>query len=100
MQILVTHVTRMAHGFCCVAGLSEREHRHVRPVAGQRLHTGLLAPPGPFDMGAVVELGRTHPAGARPPRGGGCSVRSGEGTTGRLWSSPSRLWEHPGGNCG
>lgn len=67
MQILLTHVTRMALGFCCVAGLTEREHLHVRPVTGQRLQTGLLAPLGPFDMGAVVDLGRTHGAGDRPP---------------------------------
>lgn len=91
MQILVTHVTRMAHGFCCVAGLSEREHRHVRPVAGQRLHTGLLAPPGPFDMGAVVELGRTHPAGARPPEVED-ALFAPERARRAGYVSPSRLW--------
>lgn len=67
MRILVTHVTRMARGYCCVAGITEREHAHVRPVMGQRLPASLLAPGGPFDMGAIVELGKTHPAGARPP---------------------------------
>lgn len=67
MRILVTHVTRMARGFCCVAGVTEREHCHVRPVIGGRLGTGLLAPAGPFDFGAIVDLGRTHAAGHTPP---------------------------------
>jgi hypothetical protein len=68
MRILITHLTRMAPGYCCVAGITEREHEHVRPVlGGRRLGTALLAPAGPFDFGAIVELGRTHAAGQTPP---------------------------------
>ncbi len=67
MRILITHVTRMARGFCCVAGITERDHCHVRPVIAGRLGTALLAPQGPFDFGAVVDLGRTHFAGHTPP---------------------------------
>lgn len=67
MRILVTHVTRMAEGFCCVAGIEEGGHSHIRPVLGERLPTSLLATlGGPFDMGAVVELGRAAPIGRRP----------------------------------
>ena len=57
----------MAAGFCCVAGLTEHDHRHVRPVTGGRLSTSLLAPEGgPFDMGAIVDLGEASPWG-KPP---------------------------------
>lgn len=66
MRILVTHVTRMAPGFCCVAGITERDHLHVRPVIGRRLGTDLLAPQGPFDFGAVVDLGDVQPLPAAP----------------------------------
>lgn len=67
MRILITHLTRMARGFCCVAGVAEGHHGHIRPVIGQRLTTDLLAPAGPFDFGAIVDLGKVHPAGHTPP---------------------------------
>jgi hypothetical protein len=66
MRILVTHVTRMARGFCCVAGLAEGDHRHVRPTLGRRLGTELLAPEGQFDFGAIVDLGAVRPTPERP----------------------------------
>ncbi|MBI5948836.1 MAG: hypothetical protein HY875_11925 [Chloroflexi bacterium] len=66
MRILITHVTRMAPGFCCVAGITEGDHRHVRPTLGRRLGTELLVPGGPFDFGALVELGRVVPEPSPP----------------------------------
>ena len=67
MKLLITHVTRMAQGYCCVAGITEGDHAHVRPVLGRRLDTGLLRPNGgPFDMGAVVEFVPT-PLVTEPP---------------------------------
>ncbi len=67
MRIIVTHVTRMSEGFCCVAGVTEQGYRHVRPVTGARLPSTLLQSNGGiFDMGAVVDLGETQPAGEPP----------------------------------
>ncbi len=66
MRILITHVTRMAPGFCCVAGITEGDHRHVRPTLGRRLGTELLTPNGPFDFGSLVELGHVTPTPSPP----------------------------------
>jgi hypothetical protein len=67
VRILVTHVTRMAEGYCCVAGMREGDHAYVRPVLAGRLPTSLLAPSGgPFDLGAVVDLGPVEYRGAPP----------------------------------
>jgi hypothetical protein len=68
MKIIVNHLTRMRAGYICVAGIDVESGRHVRPVLGGRnLGTGLLARHGgPFDMGAVVELGRTASTGQPP----------------------------------
>lgn len=68
MEILITHLTRMQPGFICVAGIEPATGRHVRPVlVGARLSTVQLARHGgPFDMGAVVDLGVTSPADQPP----------------------------------
>lgn len=93
MRILVTHLTRMARGFCCVAGFSEGDHLHIRPVmGGRRLTTDLLAPDGPFDMRAIVDLGRVHRAGHTPPEVEDHLFEPSR--TKRLgYASPERLWD-------
>lgn len=67
MRILVDHLTRMAPGYICVAGLDDEGH-HIRPVIpGQRLPVSLLSKHGgPFALGATVELGATRAVGAIP----------------------------------
>lgn len=69
MRIVITHLTRMSKGFCCVAGLHETKGQSIRPVlaGGVRLSTNFLAPHGgPFEMGALVDLGKTRNVGCRP----------------------------------
>jgi hypothetical protein len=68
MQILVTHLTRMQPGYICVAGVDVNTLNHVRPVLRYgRLNVGLLkSNGGPFDIGAVVDLGPTTYAGHAP----------------------------------
>jgi hypothetical protein len=68
VRILVNHLTRMQPGYFCVAGVEVNTPRHIRPVLWRgRLTTDLLRPNGgPFDLGAVVDLGQTTNAG-RPP---------------------------------
>ena len=67
MQILVDHLTRMATGYFCVAGLDPRG-RHVRPVLRRgRLPVGLLSTQGgPFALESVVDLGETEAVGTAP----------------------------------
>jgi hypothetical protein len=67
MQIVVNHLTRMQPGFICVAGLDVETNAHVRPTTTSRLSARLLVRHGgPFDLGAIVDLGATYRAG-RPP---------------------------------
>ncbi len=92
MRILITHVTRMAQGFCCVAGITERDHHHVRPtLGGQRLGTGLLVPHGAFDMGAIVELGPVRPVPTVPEIEDHDFALNNPHREGYL--SPERLWK-------
>jgi hypothetical protein len=57
----------MAPGYCCVAGITESTHEHIRPVLGERLPIEIVRPfGGPFDMGAVVELGEARAVGRVP----------------------------------
>ena len=68
MHIVVTDVTRMNNpDKICVAGADGLLNR-VRPVldGGQQLTRGLLAPDGPFALGAVVELGPVRDTGSAP----------------------------------
>lgn len=68
MLLTVTHLTRMAPGFVCVAGVDHADGAHVRPVMAQgRLPVELVASRGgPFNMGAVLELGPTQHVGQPP----------------------------------
>ena len=66
MRIVVTDVTRMAEGYCCVAGIDRDTGEHIRPVLGERLRRDLLAPSGPFALGAIVDLGEVQDAGNAP----------------------------------
>lgn len=66
MRIVVTDVTRMAEGYCCVAGIDRNTGEHIRPVLGEQLRRELLAPRGPFALGAIVDLGEVQDAGSAP----------------------------------
>ena len=68
MKIVVNHLTRMRAGYICVAGIEVETGQHVRPVlGGVNLGTGLLARHGgPFDMAALVDLGRAAAVGHPP----------------------------------
>ena len=58
----------MQPGYFCVAGVDVNLPRHIRPVLRHgRLTTDLLRTRGgPFDLGAVVDLGPTTNAGRAP----------------------------------
>ena len=67
MKIVVTHLTRMAPGFICVAGVDVSTGAHIRPKVEHRMSERLLRRHGgPFDIGALVDLGETYPAGSPP----------------------------------
>lgn len=67
MQIVINHLTRMQQGYICAAGF-DAAGRHVRPVLpNERLTADLLmCHGGPFEMGAVVDIGSVRPAGQPP----------------------------------
>jgi len=68
VRIVVNHLTRMMKGYICAAGIDEETGEHVRPVLpGMRLRADLLEERGgPFNMAALVDLGRTDPCGNAP----------------------------------
>lgn len=68
MKIVVNHLTRMQHGYICVAGVDPGSGKHVRPVPeSDRLRRpDTLRRGGPFDIACVVELGRTSYVGQAP----------------------------------
>jgi hypothetical protein len=67
MRIIVNHLTRMQPGYICVAGVDVSNGHHVRPVLRGRLTTDLLASKGgPFDMAALVDIGRVESCGHAP----------------------------------
>jgi Dual OB-containing domain len=68
LQIHVNHLTRMQPGYFCVAGLEANTPRHIRPVLRHgRLTIDLLSTGGgPFDIGAMVDLGPTTHAPHAP----------------------------------
>jgi hypothetical protein len=67
-MVVINHLTRMREGSICVAGLDVRTGQHVRPVLpGIPLGSNLLRRDGgPFDIGAIVDLGPVR-AGGSPP---------------------------------
>lgn len=67
MRIIVNHLTRMQPGYICVAGIDEQTRKHIRPVLNHRLGRELLlAHGGPFDIGAIVDLGEAIHEGIAP----------------------------------
>ncbi len=67
MRIVVNHLTRMQPGYICVAGLNPGTGLHIRPVLRGRLSRSLLRTEGgPFDIGALVDIGETISEGAAP----------------------------------
>lgn len=67
MKILITDLTRMYSGHICAAGIDMDNGRRVRPVARVQLPSSMLSTRGGvFDIGNVVELGRTRRQGSPP----------------------------------
>ena len=67
MQIVINHLTRMQPGFFCAAGLELKTGLHIRPLMEGGLHTNLLAREGgPFELGAILDLGPTRFTGRAP----------------------------------
>jgi len=69
MEIIVNHLTRMAGGYVCIAGMENNSNRHIRPVlpGGTRLSTtALKRNGGPFDMAMLVDLGTVKPVPVNP----------------------------------
>jgi hypothetical protein len=66
MKIVVTDLTRMRDGHICVAGIDPDTGERVRPVSGPLSDALLRRNGGPFDIGAIVELGPCSRVG-RPP---------------------------------
>ncbi|MBN1919079.1 MAG: hypothetical protein JW889_14330 [Verrucomicrobia bacterium] len=58
MKIVITHLTRMQRGYCCVAGMDLKTGAHVRCVCeqGRQPVSVLASHGGAFDMARVVEL--------------------------------------------
>jgi len=68
VRIVVNHLTRMAEGFICVAGVDPETRKHVRPVlAGKGVSKTLLDTyGGPYNIGAYVDLGAVSDCGFAP----------------------------------
>ncbi len=67
MEIVVTHLTRMSKGYCCVGGVEPKTLGQVRPVLRTRLSTDLLERDGGFfALGNVVDLGPISNVGSAP----------------------------------
>ena len=69
MRIIVNHVTRMQHGYICVAGVEPHSGQHVRPVLNGKLRLTdslLTTHRGPFDMASLVDLGAVRAVGEAP----------------------------------
>ncbi len=67
MKIVINHLTRMAPGYICVAGVEPTTGKHIRPVTRGRLSRKLLAEEGgAFAVGRVIDLGSTSYVGRSP----------------------------------
>ena len=60
---MISHLTRMREGFCCVAGIDEERGTHVRPVlVNEQLPVSVLASRGgPFDIAVGLDIGGVTP---------------------------------------
>ena len=93
MPFVVTQLTRMRDGHVCIAGIDSATGHHMRPVlqGGQRFMATVLARNGgPFEFGAVVELGQTQRR-SQPPEVEdvvllGQPTRTGEFTPQDFWA--------------
>lgn len=57
----------MQPGYICVAGIEPEKGKHVRPVLNRRLSASLLkSHGGPFEVGALVDLGGVKYVGSPP----------------------------------
>ncbi len=67
MQIVINHLTRMGVGRICVAGVDPSTEKHVRPILPDGLSSNLLERnKGPFDIGNIVDLGKTTACPTKP----------------------------------
>jgi hypothetical protein len=68
VKIVVNHLTRMAPGFMCVAGVETSTNAHIRPVIPHtRFRTQLLLRNGGlFDIATEVDLGSVTNVGSAP----------------------------------
>ena len=67
MKIVVNHLTRMQKGCMCVAGIDLETRLPVRPVLDRQMTNDMLSVHGgPFDMGRIVDLGKTRFDGRVP----------------------------------
>ncbi len=69
MRIVINHLTRMEAPRICVAGIDPATGRHIRPITERDhpLTRSLLgAHGGPFDLGALVEIGNVTADPKRP----------------------------------
>ena len=66
MKMVVTDLTRMYSGHICVAGINLDTGHRVRPVSGLLRARLLRTNGGPFDIRAIVDLGKTQDIGRAP----------------------------------
>jgi hypothetical protein len=62
--IIVNHLTRVRDGRICVAGIELDSREHLRPVTVESNfldRSALATEGGPFEIGALIELGETDP---------------------------------------
>jgi hypothetical protein len=69
MKIVLNHLTRMRESRICIAGL-DSSGRHVRPVTSSNTRkltrTLLIERGGPFEIGAILDLGDVSAAPSAP----------------------------------
>jgi hypothetical protein len=69
MHIVVNHLTKLAPGLICVAGIDQRTGKHVRPLTNRMLRLSFAVghgDKGVFGIGKVVDLGHVRPVGKAP----------------------------------
>jgi hypothetical protein len=68
MKLVINHLTRMAPGFVCVAGIDTETGRHVRPICNRAMLPLRWAVDGhsPFQIGGIVDLGPVKFQGSPP----------------------------------